>query len=184
MHNQKAFKFHSGSQAVVGNADPGPSYTRDTPSRSQSQLRLPFETPSRSTGRNQRSPRANRTESRLGDMGPPPPPRFDTSAFKTPMSQSRHGKVFSTKPVPSPGFKGFQNAFSAGLTNGLNVRMRFRPWRMRMNWRTMQGGSILRLEKGGMIMICIVRMTRPGKERIRPMKPGRLDETMRQIEGK
>jgi hypothetical protein len=114
MHNQKAFKFHSGSQAVVGIADPGPSYTRDTPSRSQSQLRLPFETPSRSTGRNQRSPRANRTESRLGDMGPPPPPRFDTSAFKTPMSQSRHGKVLSTKPVPSPGFKGFQNAFSAG----------------------------------------------------------------------
>lgn len=78
---------------------------------------MPFQTPSRSPGRSQRSPRTNRKwQAEL--MPPPPPPAFvDPNRFKTPGrtgTAQRKGKdgLDSRPPVASPSFATLQDSFS------------------------------------------------------------------------
>jgi hypothetical protein len=89
-----------------------------TPGRGSSQFpqpMAPFQTPSRSPGRSQRSPRSNRKwQAEL--MPPPPPPAFiDPNRFKTPgragTSQRKGKDRLDLKPVASPSFSNLQDSF-------------------------------------------------------------------------
>lgn len=89
-----------------------------TPGRGPSQFPqaiAPFQTPSRSPGRSQRSPRSNRKwQAEL--MPPPPPPAFvDPNRFKTPgragTSQRKGKDRLDLKPAASPSFSNLQDSF-------------------------------------------------------------------------
>lgn len=91
---------------------------RMTPGRGSSQFpqaMAPFQTPSRSPGRSQRSPRSNRKwQAEL--MPPPPPPAFvDPNRFKTPgragTSQRKGKDRLELKPAASPSFSNLQDSF-------------------------------------------------------------------------
>ena len=110
-----------------------PGFGRITPARGSSQFAgalVPFQTPSRSPGRSQRSPRTNRKwQAEL--MPPPPPPAFvDPNRFKTPSragTSQRKGKDrLDGKPVAaSPSFANLQDSFSVdeeAVANRLSKR--------------------------------------------------------------
>jgi len=113
-----------------------PMIGRGTPARSQALLANGLQTPSRSPGRNQRSPRTNRHwQAEL--MPPPAPPAFvDPNRFKTPQTASRIGpsqrKMVPPKPAPSPGFTMLQDSFSVD-PDVETSRMMKRPKQSRMS---------------------------------------------------
>ena len=133
VHNNKAHKFYP-SQKSTGMGIP--MIGRGTPARSQALVANGLQTPSRSPGRNQRSPRSNR-HWQAEMMPPPAPPAFvDPNRFKTPQTASRIGpsqrKMVPPKSAPSPGFRMLQDSFSVD-PDIESSRMTKRPKQSRMS---------------------------------------------------